>query len=639
VAILGIVLYHFFPNVVPGGYIGVDVFFTLSGFLIASSLLRSQYRYGKLRIGHYVLQRARRIVPPLVFVVLVTLVAAWAINSDLLVGVGGKLTGIFTFSYNWTQIAAGANYFATMNPSVFQQLWYVSVAVQQYILAPVLLWAVMRIFRNSTRGPQRWGSRVFAVLALISAVLMAVLFVSGGDPTRVYFGTDTHSFGFFIGMALAFGVYGHLNLPRDSSGKQGSCKDSGKSNGDIPHTVSTVIVVPRRLQRLLPACGAIAVVLLVVGAIFVHEGTTAFRGGLLGVAILTVVAILGLTTQNSWLASVFSCKPLTVLGKYSYGIYLWHWAALTLVQTLLPQFNSAWNPTNQIIAAVVTVLFTFLSYSFIEKPFVSLEYSTRYMVLRVVAVIVIGASLVVCAGVAVASAPSATRTERLLEQNAKLLSKQSQRSEQSQHQQPKEPAKKVPQPQKSQEQPHGSQNPLPQNKPKVSTQPEKKELPTGSQITAIGDSVMLASLSSLQQSYPGISVDAQVSRQMDQGISTINSLKASDKLREFVIVGLGTNGYVSTAQYEEILKDIGPKRVLIIVNCYGNREWVAPNNAVIAQFVGVYKQSSALADWNAQAAAHPGDLYPDGIHPKPPNGGKYYVAAIRAALQKWQNAG
>ena len=157
-------------------------------------------------------------------------------------------------------------------------------------------------------------------------------------------------------------------------------------------------------------------------------------------------------------------------------------------------------------------------------------------------------------------------------------------------------------------------------------------------MTAVGDSVMLASASALEAALPGIYIDAQVGRQMQTGLTVLRTLAAASRLRPVVVVGLGTNGNVTTSQLRQLQRAVGPGRELVLVNTFGPQPWEhAVNTALTA--AARHGKHTELADWYQAIATRPALLWPDGIHPRP-GGARLYarvvLAAIRAGLPPGQ---
>jgi hypothetical protein len=161
---------------------------------------------------------------------------------------------------------------------------------------------------------------------------------------------------------------------------------------------------------------------------------------------------------------------------------------------------------------------------------------------------------------------------------------------------------------------------------------------SGGQVTAVGDSVMLASASALEAALPGIYIDVQVGRQMQTGLTALRTLAATGRLRPVVLVSLGTNGGVTTSQLRQLQRAVVPDRELVLVNTFGPQPWEHAVNAALAA-AARHGRHIELADWDQAIAARPGLLWPDGIHPRPAGASLYarvVLAAIRAGLPHGQ---
>ena len=180
-------LYHCDELSLQGGFFGVDVFFTISGFLIFSSLLNRIDSGKGLELGEYFLKRFRRIYPALFALIPISATLAWLVNRDMLVGIRNQIMTVLLGCYNWYAISSGASYFSQMNPDIFRHLWFMSLLMQFYLIAPFVVLLLRKIII-------RWAPVcILTALAGASAASMGLLYHSGADPTRVYFGTDTHA--------------------------------------------------------------------------------------------------------------------------------------------------------------------------------------------------------------------------------------------------------------------------------------------------------------------------------------------------------------------------------------------------------------------------------------------------------------
>ena len=202
-AIGAVLVYHLDPSWLLGGFLGVDVFFVVSGFLITTLLQREALAHGRIAFGRFWTRRARRLIPALVVCVVVSTVAARVAHHDLVVHIGRQILGALTFSTNWVETAAGSSYFDQTAPQLFMSFWSLAVEEQFYLVWPLVVAVIMTT--TLLRGRRvAVGLGVSLGVALLSTALMALLYVPGEDATRVYYGTDTHVMGLMLGAALAF---------------------------------------------------------------------------------------------------------------------------------------------------------------------------------------------------------------------------------------------------------------------------------------------------------------------------------------------------------------------------------------------------------------------------------------------------
>jgi peptidoglycan/LPS O-acetylase OafA/YrhL len=576
IAVLTVMLYHLTPGGMPGGFLGVDIFFVISGFLITSLLLSEHAGSGSIRLGNFWRRRARRLLPALGVLLLVCCTAAWLIGTDLLVGLGQQVLGATTFSSNWLSIAAGRSYFDDTTPELLRNLWSLAVEEQFYLLWPlvVLLLLFVRL---------RWVRiAIVAAAAVASAIAMAALYVPGADATRVYYGTDTHSFGLAIGAVLALVS---VNWSRDSAGWR------------------------RTPKVVLPLLGLVSVAAL-IAATFLLEADDAltYQGGLALVAVLSVFAILGGIVPGSYLGRGLDLQPLRWIGERSYGLYLWHWPVFILVVAALPGMprvgGGGWVLGG--IAATITVVAAALSYRFVEQPirrrgfraaFAGFASSWKSSGIRAVGVAAVGV-LVLTTGATTVASMVANPTQGAAQTQIEA------------GQQAVEREQAAPAPAES----------------------EPPALPGGDQITAIGDSVMLASAQELQSAFPGIYIDAVVSRQLSQAPGIVESMLAAGTLRPTIVIGLGTNGPIDLAALNQLKELAGTKHQLVLVNVFAPRWWTDGVNSNLSAFAQQYR-SVELANWRDSISGQVRLLAGDQIHPGNA-GGRVYVGAVRDALQR-----
>lgn len=610
-ALIAIVLYHCMQQRLPGGFYGVDVFFTVSGFLIAVSLIRSLAKTGSLNLVRYIPKRAVRLYPALFLLIPVIVSVGWLFDHDILVSIRDQVITVLLGCYNWYAIAGGQSYFDQMNPQVFRHLWFIGVLMQFYVIVPFIVWLMWKLRQT------KLSSLIPLGLAAFSSIAMWVMYVPKGDPTRVYFGTDTHSMGLMLGVALAWWVtapqLGHARqravpMPRTIS----SSASAAAHRALLPR----IPVEHRIWNAAAPVLAFLSLIALVTMAVIGKQDAFAFRGGIILSSLLSVLLIAGTISDDSWMQSLMVFKPLASLGKYSYGIYLWHWPLWILSSALAPKIFKAVGPWPLIMTALLTAIAVMISWLMVEKPaathsavsvVVPLRTNKKNHVARVIAVdVILVLSLAGCVQ-GIAHAPAKTAMQIQLEQQAAQL----ERMQKTEHVLLRHAVPAPPKP--------------------------KHEMPTGDQITAIGDSVMLASSQGLSEVFPGIQTDASVSRSIMVAPELIGNALSAGSLQQWVLIGLGTNSAITPDQLDQIRNMIGPDRVLVLVNAHGDRTWIPPTNQVLADYAAAHPDNVVLVDWDATANANAQVLGSDGIQPSMDS--DIYAKAVKQATEQWIASG
>ncbi|WP_307372771.1 acyltransferase family protein [Microbacterium sp. W4I4] len=576
IAVCLVLLYHLFPGAgLPSGFVGVDVFFVVSGFLITSLLLRPTRHTLRHRLVDFWRRRARRLLPALALMLTVCATAAWLIGGDVLVGIGRQLLGAATFSYNWVALAGGSDYFAATEPELFRNVWSLAVEEQFYLLWPLLLPVLLLVLRV------RWMLVAFALAAATASAWWMSILVGSDAVTRAYFGTDSHAFGVLLGIALAFAL---RNMPEREWMRSRTARLGGIGVGML----GLGLIVTAAAQPD-PAVGS------------------AFPWTLLLASAGTLLAIIAGVLPGSWFGRAIDVQPLRWIGDRSYGIYLWHWPVLVLVTAAsglgvsgsvgeVPVWAGALALALSLVAAAA-------SYRFVETPL--RRYGFRRSLRAVRARLARGprSRLAMLGGVlagalalggttaAVASAPPMTTSEMTIRAGQRAMDAADRR-------------------------------------PRPAPTPEAI---TGDDITAVGDSVMLASAPALYEKLPGIAVDAAVSRSIWAGPKIIDALASSGHLRDHVVVALGTNGSVDAGVLQKIADTVGRDRDLVLVNAYAPRDWIPGVNSDLTAFADA-RSGVVVADWADAIAPHEDLLAGDRIHPGMA-GGRIFADVVEQGIR------
>jgi peptidoglycan/LPS O-acetylase OafA/YrhL len=618
-AVLAVMGFHEGASELSGGFLGVDVFFVLSGFLI-TDLLATQYdRVGRLNLKDFWSRRARRLLPALALMLVVVTAAATVIEPGQGASLRLALLAAVTYTSNWYQILHHVSYFAALGlftaPPPLDHLWSLAIEEQFYLIWPLLLWLI--ILRLNGRR-----ARVTAtlILAALSALAMALEY-SPGDPSLVYYGTDTHASALLIGAALA------LAFP-----------------------LATLMSLPIAQVRRLDAAGVVGLVLLAWAAgHFSGNDRAVYPFGLI-VAAVGAAGLVAAAAGTGVIAAMTSLPPLRWVGIRSYGIYLWHWPVIALAGAITgPGPTSPWL---WLIEAGVSIALACASWEFVERPILRdgfLATCSRWRAAldealrpvgarrRVGPVAVAAATLiaVAVAGYGVARPPGSAAPPGLLRQVAEgqRISAASQVSAQATSVGTAPGAVSAsPSASPASSSPSAASSAPASSAPAAACRTAAAKLPkvSGRQVTAIGDSVMVASAAALNATLPGIYINAEVGRAMVNGLAVIQGLAARHELRRYVVVGLGTNGPVSAAQIRQLRHLTGPSRDLILVNTFGPMPWESSVNTVL-DAAGRYTAHVSLADWHAAIAGHTSLLWTDRIHPQPA-GAKVYARIVLAAI-------
>ena len=342
VAVTAVLLYHLDAPWLPGGFLGVDLFFVLSGFLITTLLLREAGDRGRIALAAFWVRRARRLLPLALLVVTTVMVVGWATTDPSELG-ALRADGLWTLFYgaNWHLIGSGQSYFAAFAaPSPLRHAWSLAVEEQFYLVWPMVVLSAVGLGRRlARRRPDRSLlvlAVVIAVGAVVSATLMAVHY-SPADPSRAYYGTDTRAQGLLIGAGAAVLLLG-------------------------PRAVGW----GRLLERFAP----VAAVLVLVALAWVPDDWVGYyRGGAALFAVAAGVVVAGVAAQQqSPLARLLGWTPLVWVGRLSYGIYLWHWPVYRWLE-------DAWVPTGPVAVSLqtaakiaLTLGLSVVSYYLVERP-------------------------------------------------------------------------------------------------------------------------------------------------------------------------------------------------------------------------------------------------------------------------------
>lgn len=617
-AVLAVLGYHLEVSWLEGGFLGVDIFFVISGYLITALLLREWQSDRRVDVRRFLRRRARRLLPALFTMTATVMILGAA-------GLGNEITrfrddalATLTYGFNWFQVLGDQSYFEAMGrPSPFNHVWSLAVEEQFYLLWPLLFVGGMVLL-----GRRRL---LLAISGLAAAsILLAAALANADDPSRVYYGTDTRAFTLLMGAALAL-VWSPWRLDRPT-GRHGS-----------------------------PALNIIGFAAL-VGLLAFLVGQQAhdpglYPGGLVMVAALSTLVVAIAAHPASGLGRLLGRRPLRWIGVRSYGIYLWHWPVLVFTR---PRLDVPLDgPALLALRLALIVALVEFSYRFIEQPIrngalarVVARYRAsnplRQAELRVrwtVLSTTFAATAVFVLAVAVQSPETPTLAAPVSQSSPVSASIDLSGIGAGDVAQVAAPDPRSGADATSSASAGFAPDPIRVDRPGASRTDPEPAAPTDEAppatpppfpaVTAVGDSVMLGAGEPLQQLGPNVAVDAVVGRSVADGTARIRDLARAGTLADVVVVHLGNNGPMRDGQFDEIMEAIGADRRALFVDVRVPRRWEGPVNDELRRGVERHP-NAALVVWS-KTAEDPGLLADDGLHVTV-SGAERYAETVRAAV-------
>jgi peptidoglycan/LPS O-acetylase OafA/YrhL len=641
-AVVAVLLYHAGLAWIPGGFLGVEVFFVVSGYLITALLLAEARERGRVDLRAFWIRRARRLLPALYLLLIATLAFAVVFLPGEVAGLRNDAVAAFGYATNWYLLAGQESYFEAIGrPSPLLHLWSLAVEEQFYVLWPPLFALGMGV--GALRYRRRRLVSLLLAGAAASAALMAILYHPNLDPSRLHYGTDTRATGLLVGAALAFAW-----TPPAPGGPLARRRGSSRRARRLRHRWGWAVPV------LLDAAGVAALAGLVLSCLWLDEYRPfLYRGGYALVALATAAVICALAHPRTRLAAgPLGWRPVRWVGVRSYGIYLWHWPVFVVTR---PQLDVPLDGLPLLaLRLTATVLLAALSYRYVEEPIRRGALGRAWKRLREArgplrwrlgvrwaGAVVPAAALCVVLGVAVGQAeapapPSYLSSMKTIHTAAAVAEDAAPRPEAPETQAPATP------PAPREEDAPATEAPAPkaeEEAPREETPPEAapaaaaaEPAPAG-RVSAIGDSVMLGAAATLTRAVPALDVmDAEVGTQVSYAIEILRWRRDAGQLGDVVVVHLGNNGAFAAGQFDEMMEVLGDERRVVFVNVRVPRAWEGPNNAVIAE--GVARHPNAvLADWYSASAYHPEFFVEDGVHLQT-EGQRVYADLIAAQLNQ-----
>jgi peptidoglycan/LPS O-acetylase OafA/YrhL len=564
VAVAAVIFYHLGFTWIPGGFLGVDLFFVISGYVITRLLLDSIERSGGLDLRGFYKARARRLLPPMIFMIVLTgfYISIWAQDSvkRFLTDVPFALSG----TINWWLVVNEQDYFEAIGrPPLLQHTWSLAVESQFYLIWPVILLLVLK----------RFGKKVIPLAALLIALISASLlfYVSlqldaSSDVSHIYFGTDTHSVGLFLGSALAVSW-----IPQNF-------KDE----------------VSARAQNFIDFIGVFGLVGILATFLLIDESSpTAYKIAFPLAAIFGVAIITSIVHPASRFAPILQNRVLLWVGERSYAIYLWHWVIFQISRPRVDIDGEDWA----LIAVRILIVLALadISLKLVELPIRSgaVEYWFKGMKYRTAVirkkqkVLVISSISIVLLSLSILSTnaiSSSNRVAQALEESLTAV-------------------------------------------PSIN-ETETALINPSQAIWLTGDSVILGIRSALSEIQPIIIVNARVGRQAPELLEEMakDVEKASGAT---IVMNLGNNDLLSRDTVREIFTLVQASPRVVVVNTAVPRPYRDSNNQLVNEVAQEFS-NVRVVDWNSISQDHPEYFAPDGVHLVPTGVSAYVLAIDEA---------
>ncbi len=632
-AVLAVMVYHANNTWLPGGFLGVEVFFVISGYLITLLLIGEHERSGTVSLRHFYLRRARRLLPALFTLLIVLTIYTALFRREVLGQLRGDVLAALTYSSNWYQIWVGQGYTASGDFAPLRHLWSLAVEEQFYLIWPLVMIGLIRLGRRRLPEMGKW----LFVAAIGVTLLMALLYYPGEIGTCevtpdaywqvagrcisktdfTYLGTFTRAGGLLLGAAFAM-VWRPVAVMRGPMRRKGHLVDLVALGG-----LAGLAGLTWYLHIITPEGNADAWL---------------FRGGFFLCGLATLALIAGVTHRGAWTGPILGNPLLLWIGLRSYGIYLFHWP---IYQGIRRVAGRPLTVAEFVFALAMTAVVCEVSYRFIEMPIRRRHVGRWWRRLQAARDPaprrVIAAFGAACVALSVFAAANLATAELKPNEIAQSLDEGQQAvtdigdivgstipttvaGARTPASTPTTVAQTDP--------PSASSTPGAVVRPPRTTAPPTTTPPTTTppadpiNTLAIGDSVMLGAAGALADM--GITVDAQVSRQMVDMVPVVQALRAQGRLGDAVVVHLGTNGDISDDTLTSFFRALrGVPKVLVLLVSAPGKPWIGPNNEKLAALPARFPNVEVV-DWPEFASRCPGDcLYDDGIHLKPDGQQRY----------------
>lgn len=558
IAVIGIIIYHLNKQWLTGGFLGVDTFFVISGYLITSLLLKEYEQTGIINLKNFWIRRIKRLLPAVLVLVSVVTLATLILKPAHIVDIKHDAWAAIFYVSNWWYIASDVNYFEQFAFMPLKHLWSLAIEEQFYIFFPIILITLLLTLKK-----YRNVALIFWIVSLISLLLMVIISQPNVGHSRVYFGTDTRLQTILLGVLFAF-IWPPFKLKKNPA---------------------------PTLKHIIDGIGIFGLLSTCLLFFFVNDNSNwIYNGGFYLISVLALFIILSAVHPSGRFAKALGNPLFVYIGKRSYSLYLWHFPVISFVHSYFVDGQIPFYV--YFIDIILTLIFAELSYRYVEQPFRKQgfkaftfnRFKTKALIRTVVLLIFTVPTLIIFAGAFDSLGKDTTKHKKTTFNTEKADNKIVQ--------------------------------PLPADVSKLTGQKDSNsdsKVYTKIKPLLIGDSVMVDIGENFKTRVPKAKIDGKVGRNLYDVLPDAKSKYGEyNKKDDKVILELGTNGDFNEDQLNKLIGEFG-KADIYLVNTRVPRNYESHVNKLMAQAAKKHKNVT-LVDWHKRSEGHTEYFASDGIH-------------------------